>query len=308
MQLRTFTGRTTMEAMGLVRAHLGPRAVIVSTQEDGFGGARVTAALDEQRARQAPEPAPPFVKSIADALAFHGVPGDAHATILEGSRARANDNAIDALARGLGTFCRFAPLAQKDRRPLILVGPQGGGKTATAAKLAARAVLAGEPVRLVTTDLVRAGGVAQLASFAKILGAPFATADEPRRLAATLAAADPGERVIIDTGGVNPFDAGDRSELDALIGGCAAEPVLVFAAGGDVAETVGMAETFRDLGCARAIVTRIDTVRRLGAVLGIAHLLSRGLAEAGIAPDIADGLVPFTPMLLARLLLPKGAS
>lgn len=308
MRLRTFTGRTTTEAMGLVRAHLGPGAVIVSTQEDGLGGARVTAALDELAARPAPGAAPRFAQSIADALAFHGLAADASEAILDAACAQPAAGALDALAGGLASFCQFAPLTQKDRRALILVGPQGSGKTATAAKLAARAVLAGEPVRLVTTDLIRAGGVAQLETFARILGAPFQTADGPQRLAAVLAAADPSERVIIDTSGVNPFNTGDRRELDALIGGCDAEPVLVFAAGGDNAETVSMAETFRDLGCARAIVTRLDTVRRLGAVLGVARSLSRGLAEAGIAPDIADGLLPFTPMLLARLLLPKGVS
>jgi flagellar biosynthesis protein FlhF len=306
MRLRTFTGRTTMEAMGLVRAHLGSGAVIVSTQEDGFGGARVTAALDERKAPEAP--APHFTKSIADALAFHGLPEELRAPILDTAVEHASESALEALARGLASFCHFAPLAQKDRRAIILVGPQGSGKTATAAKLAARAVLAGERVRLITTDLVRAGGVAQLEAFAKILGTPFQTADGPQRLGAALDDADPDERVIIDTCGVNPFSMGDRRELDALIGGCDAEPVLVFAAGGETTDTAAMAESFRDLGCARAIVTRLDTVRRLGAVLGVAHILSRGLAEAGIAPDIADGLLPFTPALLARLLLPKGAS
>jgi flagellar biosynthesis protein FlhF len=55
------------------------------------------------------------------------------------------------------------------------------------------------------------------------------------------------------------------------------------------------------------VVSRLDTVRRLGSVMAVANSFSLGLAEAGIAPDIADGLVPFSPMLLARLLLPKGA-
>jgi hypothetical protein len=42
--------------------------------------------------------------------------------------------------------------------------------------------------------------------------------------------------------------------------------------------------------------------------LTVADTLHLGLAEVGVAPDIADGLLSFTPKLLARLLLPKGAS
>lgn len=294
-----------MEAMGLVRAHLGPGAVIVSTQEDESGGARVTAALDEMKAAA---PSPRLAKALAEALAFHGVPAAASEAIIAAAIPHHSESAHQALARGLASFGRFAPLNERERRALILVGPPGSGKTATAAKLAARAVLAGHRVRLITTDLVRAGGAAQLETFAKILQTPFETADGPQHLAAALAAAPPDERIIIDTSAANPFSTGDRRELDALIGGGDAEPILVFAAGGDQADTQAMAEIFRDLGCARAIATRLDAVRRLGAVLDVAHRLSRGLAEAGIAPDIADGLLPFTPLLLARLLLPKGVA
>ena len=41
----------------------------------------------------------------------------------------------------------FAPLDGETRRPLLLAGPPGAGKTVTAAKLATRAVVAGKPVR-----------------------------------------------------------------------------------------------------------------------------------------------------------------
>jgi flagellar biosynthesis protein FlhF len=309
MRLRTFTGRTTMEAIGLVRTHLGPHAVIVSTREDGNGVARVTAALDESEIIAAPPEADErLAKSLRDALSFHGVAADQADAIISASAASPAAGAVAALAEGLSSLYRFAPLTQKGQRATILVGPQGSGKTATAAKLAARAVLAGERARLVTTDMARAGAVAQLESFAKILGTPFVAVEKPDNLAAILAAAHPSERVIIDTAGVNPFSAGDRRELDVLLASCGAEPVLVFAAGGEINDTVAMAEIFRDFGCARTIVSRLDTVRRLGSVVAVANSFSLGLAEAGIAPDIADGLVPFTPTLLARLLLPKGAS
>jgi flagellar biosynthesis protein FlhF len=310
MRLRTFTARTTMEAIALVRTHLGPSAIIVSTQEDDTGMARVTAALDESEINP-PTPTAAadgrFAKPISEALTFHGAGPELVETIVETAALSNAETAVAALAEALAKLYRFAPLSQKAKRAVALVGPQGSGKTVTAAKLAARAVLGGERVRLITTDTARAGAVAQLETFARILDTPFQAVDGPDQLAAALAAVQPSERVIVDTSGVNPFSAGDRRELDALLVYGNAEPVLVLAAGGDVTESMATAEIFRDLGCARLIVSRIDTVRRLGSIVAIAGSFSQGLAEAGVAADIADGLMPFTPMLFARLLMPKGA-
>ena len=311
MRLRTFTGRTTMEAMGLVRAHLGPSAVIVSTQEDDRGSARVTAALDDDIAlpQESAADLPHHVdRVIAKALAFHGVAPELSELILRAARARPSDSPLPALAQALGSLFRFEPVTPANPRPIMLVGPPGSGKTVTAAKLAARAVMAGQRVRLMTTDMVRAGGVGQLEAFAKILSAPFQPADSPERLAAALADGDPDEQVIIDTSGVNPFSTGDTGELASLTACCDAEPILVFAAGGDANETVAMAEIFREFGCARLVVTRLDTVRRLGSLLSVASTLDLRFTELGVAPDIADGLLAVTPKLLARLLLPKGTS
>ncbi len=307
MRLRTFTGRTTAETMALVRAQLGDDAVIVSTQEDGAGSMRITAAGEAATTPEQAEAAPDLDALLDRSLSFHGLAPELSERIRQASLPFAAASAATALAGGLAAIYRFQPLQSINARAVILVGPAGSGKTATAAKLAARAVLAGERLRLVTTDVTRAGGIAQLAAFARILDAPFQAVDGPSRLTASLQAADSGERIVVDTGGVNPFSPGDRHELAALIGASAAEPVLVFAAGGDTAETIDMAQTFRALGCARVIVTRLDAAQRLGSVLAAADALDLGLAEAGIAPDIADGIVAFTPALLSRLLLPKGA-
>jgi flagellar biosynthesis protein FlhF len=53
--------------------------------------------------------------------------------------------------------------------------------------------------------------------------------------------------------------------------------------------------------------TRLDLTKRVGSVLAAADGARLAFAEAGVAPDIADGLIPFTPLALARLLLAKTA-
>jgi len=121
------------------------------------------------------------------------------------------------------------------------------------------------------------------------------------------AATASGELLLIDTPGVNPYSAGDRRELAALIDACDCEPLLVLPAGSDAVDAVEMARAFQDLGCRRFIATRLDMVRRLGSILAIADRLALGFAEAGTGPEIATGLTQVTPVALARLLLPPPA-
>ena len=57
--------------------------------------------------------------------------------------------------------------------------------------------------------------------------------------------------MLIDTAGVNPYSAPASRELRGLVAAAAAEPVMVLPAGGDAVDTMEMARSFRDLGCAR---------------------------------------------------------
>jgi flagellar biosynthesis protein FlhF len=50
-------------------------------------------------------------------------------------------------------------------------------------------------------------------------------------------------------------------------------------------------------------VTRLDLTHRLGSVLAAAAAARLGFAEAGVAPEIADGMIPFNPVVLARRLI-----
>lgn len=304
MRLRTFTARTTSEAMAAVRTELGPDAIIVSTQNDGNGTSRVTAALDG--AGPSAAQISTLSQAIEDALAFHAPPSELRAKLLDAAFDAPVEDAQDALATGLAACFRFASLAGREPRTILLAGTPGSGKTVTAAKLATREVLAGRRVRLVSTDRARAGGIAQLDAFARILRVPLETADDTAALAAIVSLADPEERLIIDTAGTNPFHAGDRRELAALIAAAMAEPVLMLPAGSEARDGGDAAQIFADLGCARAVITRLDTVQRLGSILAITDRAGLALAEAGIAPDIADGLLPLAAPLLAHLLLPKG--
>ncbi|HEY0522544.1 MAG TPA: GTPase [Stellaceae bacterium] len=336
MRLRRFTARTAADAMALVRRELGPDAVIVSTETADNGAATVTAALenddDGDLARDfavaagggLSEDTLPLdaAELIAEALTAHGTPPRLAEKILMASLELLDAaNPLPAMAGALDAVFGFQPLDGRaylsgdgGARPLMLVGPPGAGKTIAVAKLAARAVLGRRRVRVLSTDTVRAGGIEQLEAFTRLMALPLHRIDGEAQLAAVLAdaaarSAGPGDpAALIDTAGINPYNASDRGELAAFIAAADAEPVLVLPAGGDLYDSVELAEAFADLGCRRMIVTRVDMVRRLGSVLAVAEAARLGFSEIGISANVADGLIPLNPVALARLLMPDVAA
>lgn len=303
MRLRNFTAPSMQEAMALVRQELGPEAIIVST-DDEPGGVRVTAALEEAEPKAPSVSDADVTEQISEALAANGVPGPLAEKLLMASLSFDADDTLVALSGALAAVYPFAPISDQGRsRPLMLVGPPGAGKTMAVAKLAARAVMAKRPVNIITADTVRAGAIEQLEAVARILGVDLEIAEGAGRLATITRGLDPDALTLIDSSGVNPYNAADRRELSALIVAAAAEPILALPAGGDALDAIDIARIFRDLGCSRMAVTRLDLTHRLGSVLAAADAARLGFAEAGVAPEIADGMIPFNPVVLARRLI-----
>jgi len=312
MRLRTFTAPTAADAMALVREELGPDAVILATQESAAGAA-VTAAVDDfsataepglVSAEPPPDPAPDPAEVINEALDGHGVPQRLAHKLLTASLEFPEQPPLLALTGALDALYSFAPVLEQPPQPLMFVGAPGSGKTVSIAKLAARAVLIGQPVRVVSCDTVRAGGVEQLEAFTRLLGLELHRADGEGELAAAVAGASVEELVLIDSPGTNPYNPNDRTELAWFIAAARAEPVFVPAAGGDLSDTDEMADVFAELGCRRLLATRLDMVHRLGSLLAAADLAGLGFSEVGVSASIADGLVALNPLKLARLILP----
>ncbi|HYB09167.1 MAG TPA: hypothetical protein VEJ16_05825 [Alphaproteobacteria bacterium] len=332
MRLRSFTAPTLAQAMKLVREELGPDAIIVSTHATNKSApARVTAAIepaDESIAATGgasihgpcariggfEKPADHAHRAVRDAFEFHGVPailaqrlgGFAGDALNSGA---AKGEPLLALAAALDRRFRFEPLlgSRGPRRPLILVGPPGAGKTVTVAKLAARAVLAGNRLTVITTDTIRAGGVEQLAAFTKILGVDIQVAEDAGALADAILAGTSGaskaDVLLIDTAGVNPYDEGEIAHAKALVDAVDAAAIVVLSAGGDPLEAAEAAVAFAEIGAKRLVMTRIDAARRLASLLTAAEAGKLALSDVGTTPHIANGLSPLNPVSLSRLLI-----
>ena len=315
MRLKSYYAASLAEAIKLARAELGPDAVILSSQPSECGrGVRLTAALD-LAAPEATEPsvpgAPSPIEEINAALAFHGVPPGLSDRLIA---AAAELGAVDdetALAGALSRVFRFKPKAIAGAKtPILLVGPPGAGKTATAAKLCALARLDGRSAALITLtlDTVKAGALARAAILADSMDVTLGEATDVPSLLEAIADCGGEGLVVVDTIGANPFDADELEMLARVAKAVSAKVVLVLPAGGDVMESADLALTFAEVGAGLLCPTRLDASRRLGGVLAAAGAAKLAFFAAGVDPQIAGGLVPLTPKALAaRLLNPQDA-
>ncbi len=293
------------EALQQMRRALGEEAVIVASQE-GAGGVRLTAAVDvsgdDLAALLAPEAAEPIRRVLGECLAFHAVPTAARDALLAGIGNAGATEPVATLAGALEARYRFDPIDLPPGRPLALVGPPGAGKTATAVRLVAQALLAGLPVRVGTADTGRVAGFSQLTELLKPLGMTAEAAGTGPALGRIADAVPGGTSLIVDTPGTNPFLANEIAALADLLRAARAEPVLVLPAGLDAEDSREIAAGFAALGARRLVVSRLDAARRLGGVLAAAEV-GFAFAGAGISPQIGRGVPVLNAGGLARVLL-----
>jgi flagellar biosynthesis protein FlhF len=307
MRLRTVTAHDARQAMARLRALLGESAIILATQQVE-GGVRITGAVENDEVDlgdllAAPE-ASPCLERLARMAAHHELPAGVRDRLLDAVRELTLADPIAALGHALHRLYRFAPLPQAAR--LLLTGPPGAGKTASIAKLAARAVLEGRTVDVLTMDVGRAGGIEQLRALLAPLQLEPTPAPEPSSLGRLVGAAG-AELVLIDSPGINPFRPADLGGLSRSLELSGALPVLVLDAGTGSADSADVAQTFAALGSRWVLATKLDVARRLGGVLAAADA-GLALAEAGIGPTIGRGLGALSAAGLARLLLRSEAA
>lgn len=320
MRLRTFNAPDMKHAMKMIRDTLGEDAIIISSGKSSTNGGVVVTAAAEPREMLEPSAPPvtsflhatPFtaesvLERLEEILRFHSTPDYVIAQLLETARhlcLQGNDDSTD-LTRLMAASFQYAPLPlDQESYTIMLVGPPGTGKTMTVAKMASQAVMEKKKPVVITTDNKRAGGVEQLSAFTTILGLELHIADNRGELWRLLQAYAHHSRILIDTGGVNPYNSADLRELAEYIKlDRSIEPVLVSAAGSDSAEADDMARAFAPLGARRLLVTRIDAARRYGSVLAAAHSGKLAFSHASNSSRIIGEFVNFDPLSFTELLL-----
>ncbi|ADM09753.1 flagellar biosynthetic protein FlhF [Parvularcula bermudensis HTCC2503] len=225
---------------------------------------------------------------------------DRLATTIEKSTGRTD---AERLSDALADTLRFAPVAPLPPAPIMLVGQTGAGKTSCAAKLAARAADEGGRIAFMSADIGRAGAIEQMQTYAEALDTRFWAIEDPDHVAEILRHDRPAEPLVLDTPGVSPYANADVAAMRAFRDVLGAEPILVIPASGDLQEHVDWIQAFADVGVRRAIITKFDTSRRIGAAISGCFEAGVALAHFSEAPFIADGLIDADPDYLAHRLL-----
>lgn len=336
MKIHVIRAPNLPAAMRLAQAEHGEDAVILDTSEDSSGASvRVGVEADGPALNLAesyptdPEPSldeadeiiteaeptiatakpikqraahgPNSLDVIAEALSWHGVPMLAVRNLLLAAEAADVDTPEAALAEALDRVFRFGR-PENLAGPVALVGPPGGGKTATVVKLAAARALAGVDVRLINTDVVTTGARERLGAFAAALGLEPKEPEDLAALRTEIQDAPSDHFTIVDTTGRAPADAEDLDEVSTEIS-AVGSAALVLPASMAPAEAAELSETFHAAGAHALIVTGLDMSRRIGALLAAADAGDLEIIGVGVGRKIGDGLKPVTSQSLARLIL-----
>lgn len=310
MKMKMFSAPTLEQATALMRAEMGKDAVILSTREED-GIVEIRAAVDRSFNHRFAAPKFAEVRPMFDAardelaslLRWHGAPDGFLQMVAEaGSRLGAGSEPLGALSAGLEGVLSFAPVQPRPERSILLVGGPGSGKTTVAAKLALQLSDADSPLEPVSADFDVAGQAEKLAAL--MLRPSLTVALSPDALHRLVEERDAiGRRLVIDAPPFNPVDRDDMKRLNSLISHLNVEPVLVMSADGHPMEMEDNARSFARSGVRRAILTRLDAVRRRGGVIAAISSSRLSIAQLGSAPNARKGLIPASASRVARLLL-----
>lgn len=153
---------------------------------------------------------------------------------------------------------------------IAMVGPTGAGKTTTIAKLAARWTMqyGSKDLALVSTDGYRIGAREQLATYARILGAPMHSANNGKELSRVLERLRGKKMVLIDTAGMGPRDVRLSEHLSELqLGAAGARVLLALPAQGEANAQEEIVKSFARVAPCACVLTKLDEAASLGAVL-----------------------------------------
>jgi flagellar biosynthesis protein FlhF len=179
----------------------------------------------------------------------------------------------EALACALAGRMKLDAIDLEKARGILLVGPQGSGKSAVAEKILRAAKLAGRVT-------YRTGAVEGLALFRS-------------------ASHRPDTLTVMETEGFNPVNARATSAFSALGGIAGVDTIGVISATGDAEDAVDIVTALK---LKRVIVTGLDRTRRLGALVAAVTCGARLVhVTHGARPD--DALETLEPGALAEMLL-----
>jgi fused signal recognition particle receptor len=241
--------------------------------------------------------------------------------VVDAVRARARREALDVaglrgvlkevlrgiLVEGDDSAQPAEPATREGPRVVFVVGVNGGGKTTTVGKLAARARDEGRRAMVVAADTFRAAAIEQLERWAERSGVDLVKQKEGSDPSSVVfdalqsASAHDVERVLVDTAGRLHTKTNLMAELGKLsrvaakvIPGAPHEVLLVVDATTGQNGIAQAREFTRAAELTGVVLTKLDGTAKGGVALGIRRELGVPVRFVGVGEGI-DDLLPFDP-------------
>jgi len=185
------------------------------------------------------------------------------------------------------------------------LGPTGVGKTTTIAKLAAIYKLKKKlRVALVTVDTYRIGAVAQLQTYARIMGLPLEVADNSTELRAALERYKSAEVILIDTAGRSPNNKEEVCKISEILD--VPYPInnyLVLSANTELDSLLAAERAFGLDSVKSYVFTKLDEVVDASSMINFLLMRNRPVSYFTTGQGVPEDIEPATRKRLGELIL-----
>jgi flagellar biosynthesis protein FlhF len=192
-----------------------------------------------------------------------------------------------------------------EQRVYAFFGPTGVGKTTTIAKIASDAMLTKNlKVGLINIDAYRVGASDQLATYAKILSAPFRNATNEQELERALNEFKPMDIILIDTTGRSQKDQESLTEMKKMVDGFSKiKSILVLSSTTRDQELYDIINRFKIFKPQSLVFSKLDESTVYGCIYNVTLKTGLPIAYFTMGQRVPEDIEVASPERVADLIM-----